>query len=105
GVAGQFVDNSDMFGLLEAGKLARHGFANRLEIDLLAGFRYQHRDDALAEVRMRHADHGAFENPGLLVENELDLLRVDIVTAGDDEVLRPADDRDIAILVDHADVS
>ena len=46
----------------------------------------------LAEVGVRHADHGALGDAGQLVEHALDLGRVDVVAAADDEVLAAADD-------------
>src|SRR3546814_20238657 len=40
-----------------------------------------------------------------LVDAELDLLRIDVEAAGDDEVLGPPDDMDVAALVDRRHVS
>src|SRR3546814_1951046 len=39
------------------------------------------------------------------VDAELDLLRIDVEAAGDDEVLGPPDDMDVAALVDRRHVS
>ena len=52
--------------------------------------------DALAEIGMRHADDGALDDAGDRVDLALDLLRIDVVAAGDDEVLAAADDVDVA---------
>ena len=46
---------------------------------------------------MRHAEDGRFHHAGLLVQQELDLLWIDVVAAGDDEVLGAADDGDVAV--------
>ena len=49
-------------------------------------------DADLAEVRVRHADHGALGHAGHLVDVALDLRRIDVVAAADDQVLAAADD-------------
>ena len=54
---------------------------------------------------MRHADHRALGDAGHLVDAALDLGRVDVVAAADDQVLAAADDRDVAAVVDLADVA
>ena len=54
---------------------------------------------------MRHPDDGAFQHAGLGVEEGLDLLGVDVVAAGDDQVLVAPDDVDMAVGVDPAQVA
>ena len=60
---------------------------------------------ALAEVRMRDADDRALDDAVELVDLALDFLRVDVVAAGDHEVLAAADDVDVAGLIDLAEVA
>src|SRR5690606_31913512 len=60
---------------------------------------------ALAEIRVRHAEDGALDDAGHGVDLALHFLRIDVVAAGDDEVLAAADDVDIAALVDLAEVT
>src|SRR6266487_955871 len=55
------------------------------------------RPDLLAEGRMRQADHGGFGDRGVLVEHLLDLPRVDVVAAADDQVLLPVHDVEVAV--------
>src|SRR6202042_2165591 len=55
--------------------------------------------DLLAQGRVRQADHGGLGDPGMLVEHFLDLPRVDVVAAADDQVFFPVHDVEIAVLV------
>ena len=48
---------------------------------------YDRRNDGLAEVRMGHAEDGGFENTRHEVDHLLDLLRIDVQPAADDEIL------------------
>ena len=71
----------------------------------LAGFGNHHGHADLAKVRVRHADHRAFGHAGQLVDIALDLGRIDVVAAADDQVLAAPDDGDVAVRVDFADVA
>ena len=64
---------------------------------------HQHAD--LAEVRMRNADQRTFGHTGQIVDVALDLGRIHVVAATDDQVLAASDDGHIAIRVDAADVA
>ena len=55
------------------------------------------RRDRFAEIRVGHADHRRFDDAGQRVDLLLDFLRIDVEAAGDDEVLRAADDAQIAV--------
>src|SRR5688572_33364594 len=70
-----------------------------------AGPRHDDGGDALAEVRMRHADDCAFRHAVQRVELGLDLDRVDIEAAADDEVLGAPDDEQVALSVQSTDVA
>ncbi len=59
----------------------------------------------LAPTLVRNADDGCLGDCVVLVENVLDLGRVDVLAAGDDHVLRPADDPVVALLVACCDVA
>src|SRR5690606_41246191 len=56
-------------------------------------------DHGLAEVGMGDTDDGAFADPRDFVDKALNLFWVDVIAAGDDEVLGAADDAVIAILI------
>ena len=58
------------------------------------------RHHRLAEVRMRHAHHRALDHPRQRVDRLLDLLGIDVQPPGDDQILRPPDDGDIAVRLD-----
>jgi hypothetical protein len=93
GVARQRVDEQHPLRLLEAGEAALQRVADRRLVEGGALCEHDDRRHALAEVGMRQPDDGAFGDAGDLVDLVLDLLRIDIVAAGDDQVLAAADDR------------
>jgi hypothetical protein len=62
-----------------------------------AGLDHHDRGDALAEIGMRAADDGALDHARHLVDLGLDLLGIDVVAAGDDQVLAAPDDVDVAL--------
>ena len=51
------------------------------------------------------ADHRALDDAGERVDLALDLLRIDVEAAGDDEVLGAPDDVDVAARVDLAEIA
>ena len=67
--------------------------------DRRTGLQHDRRADLLAERRMRHADHGGLGHVRVLVQHLLDLARVDVVAAADDQVLLAVDDEVVAVLV------
>src|SRR5579871_6964978 len=105
GVSRQFVDKKHALGLLELGEpVGERGEDLRLrEIGRL--FAHDDGGDALAEVGMRQADHGRFDHAFDRIDLGLDLLRIDVIAAGNHEILGAAGDVHIAALVDHADVA
>src|SRR5689334_3375653 len=62
-------------------------------------------DDALAPVVVRHADDGNFRDRLIAEKDVLHLARVDVVAAGDDHVLRAVHQREVAVLVEAAEVA
>jgi hypothetical protein len=54
---------------------------------------------------VRQADHGGLGDGGMLVEHLLDLPRVDVVAAADDQVLLPVHDVEVAAGVDPGQVT
>src|SRR5580700_12089765 len=61
--------------------------------------------DLLAQGGVRQADHGGLRDRGMLVEHLLDLSRVDVVAAADDQVLFPVHDVEVAVGVDAGQVA
>ena len=59
----------------------------------------------LAPLLVRHAEHRDFAHRWMLHGDLLDVLRVDVHAAGDDEVLLPIDEMQKAVLVGKADVA
>src|SRR6478752_2943784 len=73
------------------------GVRTRLERD--------RRADLLAERLVRYAYHRRLRYGGVLVEDFLDLARVHVEPAADDQLLHPVHDEEIAVLVDPADIA
>ena len=67
--------------------------------------RGDHRDDALAVVGVRQADHRDVGDVGVRGQGALDFDRVDVVAACDDHVLEPVDQGQVAIRVDAGQVA
>src|SRR6478736_7932299 len=59
----------------------------------------------LAEYPIWLPDDRSLEHPGMGVEDVLDLLRVDVLPAPDDQVLDPVDQGEVAVVVEPADVA
>src|ERR1700751_5121074 len=59
----------------------------------------------LAEHPIGLADDRSLEHPGMGVQDILDLLRVDVLPAPDDQVLDPVDQGEVAVVVEPADVA
>ena len=55
-----------------------------------------HCADLLAEALVRDADDRGLGDVGVLVQRGLDLGRVDVLAAADDDVLQPVDDVEVA---------
>src|SRR6185437_16198389 len=103
--ARQFVDDEDALGHLEFGEAAVEPLEHRGFADIGALVANHDGGDAFAEIRMRHADHGGFDHAGHGVDLALDFLRIDVEAARNHEILAAADDVDIALAVDLAEIA
>ena len=70
----------------------------------MAGLHDHHRADTFAEVRVGHAEYRRFIDAGHVIDQQLHLLRVDVVAAGDDQVLVTAADAQVAIGIDMTEI-
>ena len=61
-------------------------------------------DWLLAEDRIGLPDDRGLEQRGVGVEDVLDLLRVDVLPAPDDQVLDPVDQGEITVVIEPADI-
>ena len=65
-----------------------------------------HRDgNGLPEVGMLHAEHGRFKHTVERIDLGFDLLRINVVTALDDQILFTADDVKVTVGVDLAKIA
>src|SRR5262249_13826947 len=105
-VARQLVDDEHRLGHLEGGELrAGMGDHRRVARRRGVGPTGDHRHHRLAEIGMLDADHRALADAGHLVDHAFDLLGIDVEPAGDDQVLGAADDREVAVGIEAADIA
>ena len=72
---------------------------------VVAGVELEDGGDPLAPLVVGQADDRAVEDRGVGQQGLLDLGRVDVEPAGDDHVLEPVDDVQVAVVVQVADVA
>ena len=82
-----------------------HEPAQLLLADPLAVLEHDRRADLLAQLGVRDAEDGRLAYGRMLVEHLLDLARIDVVAAADDQVLLAVDDEEVAVLVDPCHVA
>ena len=96
---GQLVDDPDGAGVLVGGQALLGERLQLLLVDVVAVLERDRGADLLAQVVVLDADHGDLGDGLVLVERLLDLARVDVVAAADDQVLLAVDDEEVAVLV------
>ncbi len=104
-VAGKFIHNDQLARMLEPRQTFTYRPCYRIRIGSLAGLCHDDTNNRFTEIWVRHADHGAFQYSGLIIENQLDLFGVNVVTARDDKILVATNDMDVAIVVDAAQIT
>src|SRR3954447_18160397 len=97
---GQLVDEPDLARVLVAGDLLLDVLAQLVLGDVLTILQRDRGADLFPQLGVRHAEHGGLGHRGMLVEDLLDLARVDVVAAADDQLLLAVDDEEVAVLVD-----
>ena len=99
GPFGQLVDEPDPARVLVGGHLLLDVALQLVGVERLALLQHDRGAHLLAELVVRHADDGRLLDRRVLVEHLLDLARVDVVAAADDQVLLAVDDEEVAVLV------
>ena len=61
--------------------------------------------DSLAPARVRHAEDARLGHGRMCQQHRLDLGRIDVLAAGDDQVVAPVDDVQVALGVEVAQVA
>src|SRR4051794_21962497 len=97
---GELVDEPDAAGGLVGRDVLLDERADVVLGGVLAVLERHCRADLLAQRLMRHAEHRRLADRRMLVEHLLDLPRVDVEAAADDQLLLAVDDVEVAVLVD-----
>src|SRR5215210_978950 len=95
----KLVHEPDLPRVLVGGHLLLDVGLQLVLVDRLALLQHHRGAHLLAELVVRHADHGRLLDRRVLVQHLLDLARVDVVAATDDQVLLAVDDEEVAVLV------
>src|SRR6185436_17541595 len=104
-VARQVIDEVHRFRDLVVGQRILHCADDGGGIETGVFLRHYDRCDRFAEIGIRDTDHRRLGHAGNSVENQLDLPGIDVVAAADDQVLGAADDGEIALAVECADIA
>src|SRR3954453_2968745 len=96
----QLLEEPDDARVLVGGDPLLHVLAHLLRRELHAVVADDRSADLLAPLVMGDTEPRRFADLRVLVEDLLDLARVDVVAAADDQVLLAVDDEEAAVLVD-----
>src|SRR5260370_9938838 len=99
GVARQFIDHDHPLRHLEFCQAPVERLQHRGLIYLRVLVADHDRGDALAEIGVRHADHGGFDHPRPGVDLAPDFLRLHVEAAGDHKILAAAENWHIAMRI------
>ena len=105
GLRGSSAITSTLLGTLKPAMRSRAQAITLAGSTRVAGPRHAHRLHRLAPGGVGHADHRHVGHVGVAVDRALDLGRVDVLAAGDDHVLHPVVDVDVAVGVHVAGVA
>src|SRR5690606_5498653 len=97
GIAGDRFDEVDRAWALEVRDALAHEADDVVGLDRLAGLGHHDRLDLLAPLVVGHADDGPVGDRGVLHQDVLDLRRVDVLAARDDQVLDPVVQEQVAV--------
>eukprot|EP01136_Pigoraptor_vietnamica_P034513 Opistho-1_new@98565 len=104
-VARQLGHHKTLLGNLEVGQLRLELRHDGIGVELRTGLGNHHGHAHFAKVGVGHAHQGAFGHAGHLIDVALDLGRVDVVAAADDQVLAAAHDAHVVALVHFAHIT
>jgi len=104
-VSRKLLDEVVLPGTLVAGDRIEAAGVERGGVDFGSRARHDIRDDGLAPLAVGHADHCSLSDRRVGKQHTLDFARVDVVAAGDHHVSRPVDEREVAAIVEAAEVA
>src|SRR4051794_14197665 len=105
GALGQLVEEPHAARVLVRRDALLDEIAHVVLARVLAVLEHDRGADLLPHLLVGHSDHGGLGDGGVLVEDLLDLARVDVVAPADDHVLLAVDDEEVAVLVDLGHIS
>ena len=105
GIARQVIGDDDLAGQLVAGELVGQVVPQLLDAELRTVDGGDERDDLLAPLGIGFGHDGDIGDALMGDDGLLDLEGVDVLTADDDDVLRPVDDEQEAVLIESGDVA
>src|ERR1019366_3259833 len=101
----QFVHYLDALGYLEAGQPVAGEVAELVDVDLLALEQGDIGDGDFAPPLVGRGDDGRLRNGGMCAEHLLDFYSRDVLSAGDDNVLKAIAQLQIPVRVHHREVT
>src|SRR5437764_494354 len=103
--ARQIVDKDDLARYLEASQLTLHIGFQRFRLDPTVPPPDHIGDRHLVPTRIGAADHGAFADLRMPQDHTLDFRRIDVLSAGNDEVVLAVMHPEITVGVAPADIA
>jgi hypothetical protein len=104
-ISGDVGGHEDSLWLLVLCQIARDCCLNLLLINVRARLWRDDRYHGLAKISVRDTDYGAFSNAWDRLNRGFDLGWINIVAAGDDEVLGASCNINVASLIDVAEIA
>ncbi len=104
-VAGEVVDDVHLARPLVVGEAFGAEREQLVDRELATGTHHHECADVLAEHLVRYSDDRGLLDVGVLEQHRLDIGRVDVVAAADDQVLLAADEVQEPVLVEVAEVT
>ena len=105
GQEGQLVDHPDRVGQLVAGDPRTCEAQQLARVELVPRSRHHERGQGLPHALVRDADHHRLGHTGVAEQEALHLGREDVEAAHVDDLLGPARDPDVPLIVDRAQVT
>ena len=104
-IARQVFDEDHAFRQFKFGEFRRESCLHRFFVEPRTRGSNDDRHDSFPKILMRQTDDRAFDHSGKRVDPGFHFLRIDVATAGNDQILGAPDDMDVAVRVDCAEIA